>query len=170
MYNPTPDRVGQPCPEGKKLAAMLDTALALLHHLLVFGLVAVLAAELALVNDAMDVPRLRQVANLDLCYGTAAALLLAVGAYRVYFAGKGWDYYAANPFFWLKMLAFLILGLLSIGPTLRILAWRKAEIAAPGTLPDASAVAGVRRLIWAEVAVFPFIPLFAVLMAQGFGG
>jgi len=148
---------------------MLDVLLACWHHLLAFGIAAVIAAELALIRPSMTVAEIRRSARIDLFYGILAALILAVGFSRAVFAAKGWAYYHHNGFFQAKMAAFVVVGLLSIVPTVRLIAWRDADRRAPGTLPSAAAIAGVRRLLWIEAAVFTLIPIFAALMARGYG-
>lgn len=143
---------------------MLDLTLAILHHMLVFGLLAMLAAERGLVSAArIDIGRL---ARLDAGVGATAALVLAVGAARVAWGGKGWAFYEANPFFWAKLATFLLIGLISIRPTLTFLRWARAARAAAGFQPDAADAAGARR--WLGVMVLLFVPLlaFAAAMAR----
>ncbi|MES1156899.1 MAG: DUF2214 family protein [Alphaproteobacteria bacterium] len=112
---------------------------------------------------------MKLLSSIDAGYGVSAGLLIVVGVLRVYFGAKGPDYYNGEPFFWAKMAAFAIVGLLSIMPTITFIRWRKAAKADPNALPDAAAVKGVQRWITFELIIFWFIPLFAVLMARGFG-
>ena len=93
-----------------------------------------------------------------------AGLILIVGFSRAAFAAKGWVYYAHNGFFWAKIGTFAAIGLLSIAPTIRFIAWRKA-----GVGPSDEAVAGVRRCLYAEVVLFALLPAFAAAMARGYG-
>ena len=118
----------------------LDLVLAILHHTFVFALFAVLFAELVMVRRGIDAATVTRVQSIDLWYGVLAALIVIVGFFRAIFAAKGWDYYAHNAFFWAKIGTFVVIGLLSIPPTLALLKWRRA-----GTLPPATAVAKVRR-------------------------
>ena len=69
---------------------MLDLALAIGHHLLVFALFGVLVAELIGVRRGMDVSAITLIAAVDLWYGVAAGLILIVGFSRAVFAAKGW--------------------------------------------------------------------------------
>ena len=121
---------------------MLDLSLAILHHILVFGLVAMLMAERVMVSSApIDVRRL---ARLDGGFGAVAGLILVVGAARVIWGGKGWAFYESNPFFWAKVATFAIIGLVSIAPTRRFLAWAKAARSDAGFQPAADPAAGLR--------------------------
>jgi hypothetical protein len=89
-----------------------------------------------------------------------------VGFSRAIYAAKGWAYYEANGFFWAKIAAFATVGLLSIIPTIKIIRWRRALTADPAFLPAAPDIGGVRRYLWAEVALFAFIPVFAAAITE----
>jgi len=143
---------------------MLDLALAIGHHLLVFALFGVLAAELIAARNGMDAATVARIGKVDLWYGVLAGLIIAVGFSRAVFAAKGWHYYSHNGFFWAKIAIFAVIGLLSVPPTLRFIAWRRA-----GGAPSDAAVSGVRRYLWAEVALFALLPIFAAAMARGYG-
>ena len=143
---------------------MLDLCLAVLHHILVFGLVAMIMGERVLLRvTPLDVDRL---ARLDAGVGGAAAMVLIVGACRVIWGGKGWMFYEANPFFWAKVGAFGLIAAASIIPTLRFIAWRRARKADPTFQPDPGDVAKVRR--WLGVEALLLLPLlaFAAAMAR----
>ena len=84
-------------------------------------------------------------------------------------AAKGWDYYAVNAWFWAKIAAFAVVGLLSITPTVMLVRWRRRASSQPAFSPDAAEVLLARRFMWAEAAVFGLIPIFAAAMARGYG-
>ena len=129
---------------------MLDLVLAIGHHILVFSLFGVLFAELVLVRKGVDLATVTRVGRIDLMYGALAGLIVVVGFSRAIFAAKGWLYYSHNLFFHLKVGTFVVIGLLSVPPTLAYIRWRRA---AAGTPTDAQ-VAGVRRWLWAEMVLF----------------
>lgn len=143
-----------------------DLSLAIVHHLLVFGLMAILAAELATVRLGLRAQALKRLAIVDAHYGLFAGLILAVGFARVYMGVKGPDAYLPNPWFWAKIVTFLIVGVLSAPPTIQFLRWRKAAVADPDFSPDEAAVRFVRRFLIAELALFLLIPVFAAVMAR----
>jgi putative membrane protein len=147
---------------------MLDLVLAIAHHLLVFGLAGILAAELGLVSVRMGAIEVRRLAAIDVGYGALATLIVAVGVLRVLFAAKGWAYYAANLFFWAKMGGFAAIGLLSIGPTLRFVRWRRAWTREQA-LPPTAEIGAVQRLLWLEAALFAGVIACAAAMARGYG-
>jgi putative membrane protein len=142
---------------------MLDLVLAVIHHVLIFGLFGVLFAEFVLVRPGLEPAMVRRIAAIDLWYGITAGLIILVGFSRAIFAAKGWDYYSHNLFFWAKLGTFAIIGLLSLWPTLRYLRWRRE-----GRAPEAD-ILQVRRLLWAQVALFALLLLFAAAMARGYG-
>ena len=149
---------------------MTDLALTIAHHLLVFSLAAVLAAELASVRPGLAGAGLKRLGVLDMHYGFIAALILVVGFGRVYWGAKGPEAFLGNWAFWSKIAAFAVVGLLSAPPTVRILQWRGRAKSEPDFALSAADVAWVRRFLVAEVAVFALIPIFAAAMARGYGG
>lgn len=80
-----------------------DFALASLHHLLVFGLMAMLAAESVLLSRPLDPAAIRRLFKVDSGYGMAAGLLLAAGLWRVFGGTRGADFYLHNPWFHAKL-------------------------------------------------------------------
>ncbi|WP_181706895.1 DUF2214 family protein [Chthonobacter rhizosphaerae] len=139
-------------------------ALALAHHLAVFALVATLAAETALLAAGPPSPPiLARLGRLDLAYGALALAVIAIGVVRVLFSLKGWAFYVANPYFWAKMGAFVLVGALSAPPTIAIARWGRA-LKASGALPSADAVARVRGWVKAEWAVLATVPAFAAAL------
>ena len=143
---------------------MLDVTLAIAHHLLIFAIFGIVAVEFALVRPGISVARMAAVARLDTRYGMVAGTIVIVGFSRAIFAAKGWDYYAHNGFFWAKMATFAAVGLLSIVPTRAYLRWNRAQHA-----PDDAGIARVQRFLTAQVVLFMLLPVFAALMARGYG-
>jgi putative membrane protein len=149
---------------------MTDLVLAIVHHLIVFGLAAVLAAELALMRPAAMSPQtVRLLGRFDAAYGVLALAILVVGFLRVKYGAKGAAFYMHNPMFWAKIAAFAAVGLISIKPTLRILAWQKLAKADAAFVPALDDVSTLRRTMLLEIHVFALIPIFAAMMARGIG-
>ncbi len=149
--------------------ATTDLALAIGHHLLIFALAAVLAFEIGAIRQGMSGADAVRVGRVDLWYGIIAGLIIIVGFTRAVFAAKGWDYYSHNHFFWAKIAAFVIVGLLSIQPTMALVRWRGAYAKDPSFMPGDGAVDTARRFMWLEVFFFALIPVFAAAMARGYG-
>jgi len=148
---------------------LTDWALASLHHLAVFTLAAVLAAELAILTIDINAKAIGRLARIDMAYGVSAAIVVIVGVARVIWGAKGYEYYVANHIFWTKMALFLVVGLLSIPPTLRYLAWSRRSRTDATFRPAAPEVARMRTYLWVEAAFFLAIPVAAAAMARGYG-
>lgn len=145
----------------------LDYGLALLHHFTVFAMVAVMAGELIVIRQGMTAADLHIASRLDAAYGGLALAILAVGFARAIFAAKGWEHYSANPYFHAKIGAFVAVGLLSIWPTVSIIRWRKKMRDNAAALPAGGEIAGVRKVVWAEMAGIGVIIACAAAMARG---
>jgi putative membrane protein len=145
---------------------MLDTWLAIAHHILFLALTAMVAVELALVRPGLSSGDLKRLGGVDAGYGLAALLIVLVGVARVMWAAKGPDYYVGNHWFWAKMAAFALVGLLSIPPTLAILRWRKAVKADAAALPSPEEVKRVRPYLLAELGLLLATASLAAVMAR----
>lgn len=146
-----------------------DAALSYLHFVFALILVAALAAEAFVLRLPVDSRVARLLLRIDLFYGISAVGVIAAGVARVFWGAKGAEFYGAQPFFWAKMATFAVIGLISIAPTRKFIAWvRQASKDAAFVVPEAE-VKGVRRLVMIEIHLLALVPLFAALMARGIG-
>jgi putative membrane protein len=145
---------------------MIDLVLAILHHILAFGLAAMLASETVLVRPGMSGRDAMRAAKLDGGYGATAGLIFVIGLLRVMYGLKGPDYYLTNIWFWGKLISFGAIGILSIPPTMRFLKWRKAAKSDPGFVPASGEVAFVRAYVRLELAFLILVLIFAATMAR----
>jgi putative membrane protein len=145
---------------------MTDLWLAIAHHIVVFGLVIMLASESALVRQGLGAAEVKRLAGLDIGYGVTAVLIIVIGIHRVIFGAKGYVYYVENFWFWAKMASFALIAILSIVPTLRIRAWRKALKDDPTALPAAADIAHVRGHIRLQILLVFAVVSFAAIMAR----
>lgn len=143
---------------------MLDLILAITHHLLVFGLVAMMMAGRVMLS-VRPVPVMR-LARLDAGAGALSGGVLAVGLSRTIWGGKGWAFYAENPFFWGKIGCFILIGLLTVPGTIAFLKWRKAATADPAFQPDAAEAARLRALTGVQAVVLMALLVCAAAMAR----
>lgn len=149
---------------------MVTTAIiAFLHHFLAFTLTACLAYEFIAYRKGITVEEARRIGRVDLAYGISAGLLLVVGLLRVFYFEKGLNFYIHSPFFWVKMTSFLIVGLLSVDPTIRYIRWN--QTLSQGQTPDISDTEfnRTRLILWLELAGIAVILLSAAMMARGVG-
>tara|TARA_R110002124_G_scaffold109676_12_gene262910 strand:- start:40165 stop:40617 length:453 start_codon:yes stop_codon:yes gene_type:complete len=147
----------------------IDLVLTMAHHLAVFALIGVVAAEFALLRPGLGGARLAQLARIDRAYGLVALLVVAAGVGRVMWGKVDASYYLANHVFWGKMGLLVIVGLLSIQPTMALLAWNRALKADDGFVVPDDQLKTSRRFVHLQVAGLALIPLFAAAMARGYG-
>lgn len=146
-----------------------SAAIAYLHYLSFMVAFAALVVEHLTLRKDLDLKQAWQLVITDALYGIAAVTVLVTGILRVLYFGKGSEYYLANPVFHLKVGLFILVGLLSLYPTISFLLWIKPlreEKAPTLELP------AVQRLTWvirAELAFLSAIPLLAAMMARGIG-
>jgi putative membrane protein len=103
--------------------------------------------------------------QIDLWYGISSLVLLVVGILRVVYGGKAYTYYMGNGLFWVKMALILVVGILSIYPTIRYIRW--GSIADDGlVVPDAEFVR-IRRLLRLQLIGLLLVVIVAPAMARG---
>ena len=145
----------------------MSTLFAFLHHLCAFTLVAAVAIEFTLVRQELTLASARRLQVTDVVLGVAAGALLVIGLLRVFYFEKGANYYFHSHAFLTKFALFIIIGLLSIIPTLEFLSWRGAIKAGQVPVVDAGKLRRVSAVIHAELAAIVVILLCAAIMARG---
>lgn len=142
----------------------MDILFRYIHILSFILLCASLFAENILIRNSLSRRELGALARVDGLFGLSAMTALGAGLLLWFVYGKGFAFYAKNPVFHAKLTLFLIVGLLSIRPTVFFLKQRK------GNPTDTVAVpSGVVNLVRIELLVALSIPLLAVMMAKGIG-
>src|SRR5215813_7605788 len=114
----------------------MTTFFAFFHHLCAFTLVAAVAIEFTLIKQELTLASARRLQVADIVLGMAAGALLVIGLLRVFFFEKGADYYWHSHAFQAKFGLFIIIGLLSIVPTMEFLSWRDAIAAGRAPVMD----------------------------------
>jgi putative membrane protein len=146
----------------------LDANLAIVHHLLAFGLIGLIMAEWAVLRGTISAESVRFLSKLDAAYGLVALLLLIVGGLRVTYGIKGFAFYTGNPVFWLKIAFFAAAGLVSIVPTIAFIRWSRG-MKATNALPTSAQWIRVRRFVTLELHLLAPVMIFAAIMARGIG-
>lgn len=142
---------------------------AFLHHLAAFALVAALALEFVLLKGALDMRTARWLRTTDAVYGIAAGVVLAVGLVRVFYFEKGAAYYFHSAPFIAKLSLFVLLGLVSIYPTVVFASWGKALRQGEVPVLGDAQRRKLRAVLHGELAGVVLILLCAALMARGVG-
>jgi putative membrane protein len=148
---------------------LLETLLAYVHWLAIFTMVTFLASEAALCRvEWMNARIVERLARVDMLYGIASVTVLLTGLARSAWGSKGADWYWGNPLLHSKLALFVVIGLMSIRPTLTYLRWRKA-LRASGALPADDEVRRTRKTVMVQAHLVPLVALLAVFLARGFG-
>jgi putative membrane protein len=146
---------------------LTESLLAYAHFVAILTLVVFITSEAALCRpEWMNAAVVRRLAKVDVIYMVAAIAVLATGFARTYWGIKGFGWYWHQPLLHLKLTLFVVVGLMSIGPTRAFIRWRKA-LDANGALPAEAEVRKVRRWIMVQAHLVVLIPLAATLLARG---
>jgi putative membrane protein len=140
-----------------------------LHFASMILIAVFLAIEYLICVPGLAQERVKLLARIDLFYLIAAVLALATGVARLVWFGKGAGFYLHNPVFYIKLALFVAIGLISVPPTLQYLRWMRMLKTGTGVAAADFEVLRARRYVLAELVLFAFIPLLAVLMARGIG-
>jgi putative membrane protein len=146
-----------------------DAILAYLHFAAIFTLIWFLAKEWTLLRVGFANVDVERLASADAGFGIAAGAVLVTGALRAAFGIKGWAFYAHNPAFHVKVGLFVLVGLISIAPTIRFLRWRKSRRSDAAFRVTELEWKSARRLVMIELHLVALIPLAAVIMSRGLG-
>ncbi len=148
---------------------MINALFAGLHFVAAFGLAATLFFEWLTFNRQLSQREARHMQVADTWYGIFAVLLLVVGFLRVFYFEKGSAFYFASPFFHLKLTLFIVIGLLSIYPTIKFLSWRKETRQGQVPVISEQDFVVISRILTTEMILLVLIIASASLMAKGVG-
>jgi putative membrane protein len=147
----------------------LEAILAYLHFLAILTMVVFISSEAALCRvQWLNAAVVERLARVDMVYGIAAVAVLATGVARTWWGIKGTVWYWTNPLLHVKLALFIIIGVISIFPTLTYVRWRKT-LRSSGTLPTEAEIRKTRKLVMIQAHIIAVIPLVAVFFARGFG-
>lgn len=145
---------------------MNEIVLAYLHFLAVIGTASLLVAEHLLVRPDISGTALQRIRTVDGIYRALAFAALATGLMRVFWGAKGSAYYMSNGIFHAKLGIFVLIGLLSIWPTVRFARWSRAALRNASFAPPPSELARVRMLMRVQLLLLT-LPLLGAAMARG---
>jgi putative membrane protein len=140
---------------------------AFLHHIAAFMVFATMFVEFILLKGEIDLRSAQRLLRVDAMFGMSAGLVVVIGIVRVVWFEKGVDYYLHSVPFILKMTLFVIVGLLSIYPTVKFMSWRPAIKQGQAPAVDAATLSSLRKVLHAELAGVFVLILMAAMMARG---
>ncbi len=135
-----------------------------LHFISLFALVASVVGEHLLLKPQMTRGEIKRMAIIDGIYGLAAILAVGAGLTLWFGVGKPEEVYTQNWIFHTKVGLAILMGLLSIYPTVFFIRQRKGDAAELVTIPSA-----IKWTIRMELLIIFTIPLLATMMARGIG-
>lgn len=143
----------------------LELVLRYFHFVSIFAIVGSLASEHLLLKPELTRAEIRRLSIIDAVYGLAALTLLAVGlTLWLSGIGKPSSWYSFNWIFHLKITCFLLVGVLSIYPTIFFIRNRKGNADERVQIPKT-----IVMMIRLELMLLFIIPLLAGLMSRGVG-
>jgi putative membrane protein len=142
-----------------------EIVLRYLHFICIFAIVSSLVAEHLLLKSQLTRKEIGRIATVDAVYGVAAVSLIIVGL-TLWLGefGKPSVFYTKNWIFHTKLTCFLLVGLLSIYPTVFFIKQRKGDQQEIVAIPKS-----VFWMVRLELMLLFIIPLLAGLMAHGVG-
>jgi putative membrane protein len=143
----------------------IELLLRYFHFASIFLIVGTLVSEHLLLEPILNKRKIDRLSKIDGIYGLAVLSLLAagltlwLGAY-----GKPTEFYSENPIFHIKLSLFVVIGLLSIYPTVFFIKNRKGDPEEMVTIPKS-----IFWMIRLELLLVFSIPILAGMMAKGIG-
>lgn len=136
-----------------------------LHFISIFAIVGTLVSEHLLLKKELTRAEIKRLSRVDAVYGVAALTLLGAGlTLWLSGAGKPTAFYSKNWIFHTKITCFLLVGLLSIYPTVFFIKNGKGDQSERIAIPKK-----LLMMLRLELTLLLIIPLLAGLMAKGIG-
>jgi putative membrane protein len=137
-----------------------------IHYIGIMLLLACLLGEHLVLKPQPSLAEARTLRIVDNIYGGAAGVVLITGIMRM-FLEKGADYYLHDIAFHILVALFVIIGVLSIYPTVIFIRWRGAVRAGQAPQLADGQFGRIQMILRAEMALLLLAPLFATGMAHG---
>ena len=135
-----------------------------IHFIALFFWIGALTSEHLLLKPQMSRAAITRLARIDAVYGISAVLVVAAGLTLWFGVGKPSEFYSGNWIFHVKVGLAVIVGLLSIYPTVFFTKNRKGQESEMIDIPS-----NIKLLVRIQLAIMLIIPLLATLMAKGIG-
>lgn len=143
----------------------IEILLRYIHFISIFAIVSSLVSEHLLLKPRLKRREIDRLAKIDGVYGFMVLVLLGAGL-TLWLGGHGkpTEFYSQNALFQAKLGLFLVIGLLSIYPTVFFFKNRRGDPAELVKIPNS--------ILWTirlELFLVFIIPFLAGLMAKGIG-
>lgn len=143
----------------------MEIILRYLHFISVFAIVGALVSEHLLLKSTLSRKEILRLSKIDGVYGLAVLSLLGVGmTLWLGGIGKPTEFYSSNPVFHIKLTLFVVIGLLSIYPTVFFIKQAKGDPIEMVAIPKS-----IFWMVRFELLILLIMPILAGLMAKGIG-
>jgi len=143
---------------------IVDLLVRYLHFVSLIVLMAAVIGQHAVLAKVVTRDQIVRAQRFDIVYAVMVVLVLATGFAQWFWVGKPADFYSANPVMHTKVTLFLLVGIISIYPSVFLGKNRKGD---PGD--QVSVPKGVIWSIRIELLLLFLMPLLASMMARGIG-
>jgi putative membrane protein len=134
----------------------------------VLAVPSVLFRALALRRFDVDPNALKAALMADNVWGIAALILLPTGLYRLLVLGKGWSFYANNPYLVVKLGLFGLLFMLELWPMFLLL-WQRVVERKGQNIVTSRRARLISRISLLQTALLIGVLFCAPMMARGVG-
>jgi putative membrane protein len=143
----------------------IEILLRYVHFISIFAIVGSLVSEHLLLKKTMTRSEIGRLAKIDGIYGLVVLILLAVGL-TLWLGGYGkpTEFYSDNSLFQTKLTLFIVIGILSIYPTVFFIRYKSGDQEENILVPKS-----IFWMIRLELLLLFVIPILAGLMAKGIG-
>lgn len=148
---------------------ILDAVLAYLHFIAIFMLFAFMTAEAMMLRQPLDAARIRLLGRIDIWYFGSAMAALLTGFLRLGLGAKGAEFYLSAWPIYVKIALFVVVGVVSVYPTLAYVRWRRMLDHDAAWLPPPEEQRRYRKLVMVQLHLAAIIPAIAVIMSRGLG-
>ena len=136
-----------------------------LHFIGIFTWVSALVAQWLLLKPRLSRAEIQRLMKIDRVYGISAVVVVGMGLTLWFGVGKPAEFYNTNGIFHTKVTLAVLVGILSLIPSLFFARNRKGE----DLLEEIEVPRKIRSIVSLELILMAIIPLLASLMAAGIG-
>jgi putative membrane protein len=141
-----------------------DLLIRYFHFLGIFVVFAAVLGQHLLLRGTVPRSIIAKAQRFDIAYAIAVVIVLGTGLLQWFSGAKPAVFYSSNPVFHTKLTLFLVIGLVSIYPSVFMGKQKKGDPAELVAIPK-----GLVHSIRLELLLLVVMPLLAVIMAKGLG-
>ncbi len=141
-----------------------DLLIRYFHFLGIFVVFAAVLGQHLLLKGTVSRAMIAKAQRFDIAYAVSVVIVLGTGLLQWFSGSKPAVFYSSNPVFHTKLTLFLVIGLVSIYPSVFMGKQKKGAPAELVAIPK-----GIVHSIRLELLLLVVMPLLAVIMANGLG-